>query len=186
MWQVWESETPMADFGVSGARAFGSLGHLVHSGALGFVLYASSRAFTPMLPQISQSISQKHAPPSSPIPGALTILQSLAWIPEPHLRGLPLTLLPTPSSPSMAPTWFWPSLLPPSSLLPPNPGDPLQSRPCNSQKGNFILFYFNFLKDFTYLFLEGKGGRKRRRETSMCGTPPHTHSGPGPQHRHVP
>ena len=29
-----------------------------------------------------------------------------------------------------------------------------------------------FLKDFIYLFLErGKGGRKRRRETSMCGCP---------------
>ena len=29
----------------------------------------------------------------------------------------------------------------------------------------FILFY----KDFIYLFLQGKGGRKRRRETSVCG-----------------
>ena len=26
-----------------------------------------------------------------------------------------------------------------------------------------------FKRDFVYLFLEGKGGRKRGRETSMCG-----------------
>ena len=42
-----------------------------------------------------------------------------------------------------------------------------------------------------YLFIfqrEGKGGRKRERETSMCGCLSHAppHWGPGPQPRHVP
>ena len=49
------------------------------------------------------------------------------------------------------------------------------------------MFYFIFLKDFIYSFLEGKGGRKRGKETSMCGcllcTP---YWGPGPQPTHVP
>ena len=52
----------------------------------------------------------------------------------------------------------------------------------------FILFYFILFLDFMYLFLEtGKGGRKRRRETSMCGCLSHAPCwGPGPQSRHVP
>ena len=42
-------------------------------------------------------------------------------------------------------------------------------------------------KDFMYLFLEGKGERKRRRETSMSGCLSCTPSwGPGLQLRHVP
>ena len=49
------------------------------------------------------------------------------------------------------------------------------------------ILYFIFKKDFIYLFLEGKGGRKRGRETSMCGylwcTP---YWAPGLQPRHVP
>ena len=45
-----------------------------------------------------------------------------------------------------------------------------------------------FFKYFIYLFLDrGKGGRKRGRETSMCGCLSHHPSwGPGPQPRHVP
>ena len=37
--------------------------------------------------------------------------------------------------------------------------------PTNNWKINFIYF----CKDFINLLLEGKGGRKRRRETSVCG-----------------
>ena len=45
-----------------------------------------------------------------------------------------------------------------------------------------------FFKDFIYLSLEeGKGGRKRGRETSVCGCFSHTpYWGPGLQPRHVP
>ena len=45
--------------------------------------------------------------------------------------------------------------------------------------GSQILFYFMyFLKDFIYLFFrEGKGGRKRGRETSMCGCLSCAHTG---------
>ena len=47
---------------------------------------------------------------------------------------------------------------------------------------------YNFCKDFIYLFLErGKGGRKRGRETSMCGYLSRgPHWGPGLQPRHAP
>ena len=48
---------------------------------------------------------------------------------------------------------------------------------------NFL--FFNIL--FIYCFREGKGGRKRGRETSMCGCFSRTpHWGPGLQPRHVP
>ena len=50
------------------------------------------------------------------------------------------------------------------------------------------LFYiiFSFFKDFIYLLLEGKGRRKRGRETSMCGCLSCTPFwGSGPQTRHV-
>ena len=46
-----------------------------------------------------------------------------------------------------------------------------------------------FLKKIFYLFIfrEGKGGRKKGRETSMCDCPSSTRCrGPGPQPRHVP
>ena len=47
--------------------------------------------------------------------------------------------------------------------------------------------YFYFFKDFIYLFLAGKGGRKRGRETSVCGCLSRAPSwGPDPQPRHVP
>ena len=49
--------------------------------------------------------------------------------------------------------------------------------------GNNAIFFkiIYFLKDFIYLFWEGKGGRKRGRETSMCGCLLHTrYSAPGP------
>ena len=45
----------------------------------------------------------------------------------------------------------------------------------------------NFLKEFIYFYWEGKGGRKRGRETSVCGcllSAPYP--GPGPQPRYVP
>ena len=47
---------------------------------------------------------------------------------------------------------------------------------------------WSFLKkDFIIYFLVGKGGRKRGRETSMCGCLSHApYRGPGPQPRHVP
>ena len=42
-------------------------------------------------------------------------------------------------------------------------------------------------KDYLFIFKEGKGGRKRGRETSMCGCLSRTpYWGPGPQPRHVP
>ena len=51
----------------------------------------------------------------------------------------------------------------------------------------FRSILFLFLKYLKNLFLEGKGGRKRGRETSMCGCLLHTHYwGPGLQSRHVP
>ena len=54
--------------------------------------------------------------------------------------------------------------------------------------GCFMIFFF-YLKTFYlfYYFLErGKGGRKRGRETSVCGWPSCVpHQGPGPQPRHV-
>ena len=44
-----------------------------------------------------------------------------------------------------------------------------------------------FLKIFKLIFREGKGGRKRGRETSMCGyLSSGPYWGPGPQPRHVP
>ena len=51
----------------------------------------------------------------------------------------------------------------------------------------FCFFYF-FKKDFIYLFLERvEGGRKRGRETSMCGCLSCSPQwGPGPQPRDVP
>ena len=52
----------------------------------------------------------------------------------------------------------------------------------------FQLLSFIFLKIlFIYFQREGKGKRKRGRETSMCGCLSHTpYWGPGPQYRHVP
>ena len=49
------------------------------------------------------------------------------------------------------------------------------------------LFSFLFIKKDLFIFREGKGGRKRGRETSMCGCllcAPYW--GPGPKPRHVP
>ena len=44
-----------------------------------------------------------------------------------------------------------------------------------------------FKKDYLFIFKEGKGGRKRGRETSMCGCLAHAlYWGPGLQPRHVP
>ena len=55
---------------------------------------------------------------------------------------------------------------------------------------NFIyVLFFSFFKKRFYLFIfrEGKGRRKRGRETSMCGCLSYTpYWGPGPQPRHVP
>ena len=58
---------------------------------------------------------------------------------------------------------------------------------------NLLLLFMEetnkiFLKDFIYLiFREGKGGRKRRRETSMCGCLSRApYWEPGLQPRHVP
>ena len=48
-----------------------------------------------------------------------------------------------------------------------------------------ILFYF--FKDLIYLFLETREGRKKGRETKMCGCLLHSpYCGPGLQPRHVP
>ena len=51
----------------------------------------------------------------------------------------------------------------------------------------FYLSIFIFLKKYLFILERGKGGRKRGRETSMCGclqcTP---YWGPDPQPRHVP
>ena len=44
-----------------------------------------------------------------------------------------------------------------------------------------------FLRFYLFIFREGKGGRKRGRETSLCGCLLHTpYWGLGPQPRHVP
>ena len=52
-------------------------------------------------------------------------------------------------------------------------------------KNNLLLLLL--FKYFIYLFLEGRGGRKRGRETSVCGCLSHTlYWGPGLQPRHVP
>ena len=53
---------------------------------------------------------------------------------------------------------------------------------------SFECFKLKFFKDFIYLFLErGKGGRKRGRETSMCGClSDDPHWGPGLQPRYMP
>ena len=46
-----------------------------------------------------------------------------------------------------------------------------------------VFFFLRFL----FIFREGKGGRKRGRETSMCGCLSHApYWGPGLQPRHVP
>ena len=46
--------------------------------------------------------------------------------------------------------------------------------------------YFIFFKDL-FIYLDRKQGRKRGRETSMCGCLSHaSYWGPGPQPRHVP
>ena len=45
---------------------------------------------------------------------------------------------------------------------------------------------FFFFKDFIYLFLEGKEGRKRGRETLISCLSHAPNWGPGPQPRHVP
>ena len=52
----------------------------------------------------------------------------------------------------------------------------------------FFYFIFYFFKDFLKIyFREGKGGRKRGRETSMCGCVSRIpYWGPGPKPRHVP
>ena len=59
-----------------------------------------------------------------------------------------------------------------------------------TSKGKLTNYIFNllfiFFKDFIY-FREGRGGRKRGRETSMCGCLSHApYWGPGRQPRHVP
>ena len=47
------------------------------------------------------------------------------------------------------------------------------------------FFFLNIL--FIYFSREGKGGRKKGRETSVCGCLSHApYWGPGPQPRHVP
>ena len=52
--------------------------------------------------------------------------------------------------------------------------------------GTFI-FYFIIFKDFIYFLTEGKGGRKRGRETSIYGWLSHSpYWGPGLQPRQVP
>ena len=49
------------------------------------------------------------------------------------------------------------------------------------------LFYFIFLRFYLFIFREGKEGRKRGRQTSMCGCLSSTpYWGPGRQPRHVP
>ena len=53
----------------------------------------------------------------------------------------------------------------------------------NVPLGDFI----DFFKKALFIFRERKGGRKRGRETSMCGCLSHApYWGPGPQPRHVP
>ena len=67
-----------------------------------------------------------------------------------------------------------------------NLGDALQLQPRNylDYRSLFPIFFFRF---YVFIFREGKRGRKRRRETSMCGCLSHTpYWGPGPQPRHVP
>ena len=47
--------------------------------------------------------------------------------------------------------------------------------------------FFLFLRFYLFIFREGKGGRKRGRETSICGCLLHApDQGPGPQPRHAP
>ena len=51
----------------------------------------------------------------------------------------------------------------------------------------FLIYFIFIFKIFLKLFLAGKGGRKRGRETSMCGCLSHGPPwGPGPQPRHAP
>ena len=58
--------------------------------------------------------------------------------------------------------------------------------------GNLEIFYFSsfpffFLKILFTLFLDGEEGKKRGKETSMCGYLSHaSHWGPGPRPKHVP
>ena len=59
------------------------------------------------------------------------------------------------------------------------------------QQSDIIGFFFKvcqfFKKDFILFFREGKGKRKRGRETSICGCLSHIpHWGPGLKSRHVP
>ena len=50
-----------------------------------------------------------------------------------------------------------------------------------------LVFCFFFWRFYLFISREGKGGRKRGRETLMCGCISHVpHWGPGPQHRHMP
>lgn len=82
--------------------------------ALGFMLDASSWALTPMVPQTGNSISQKHAPPSSPhFQRALTVPPSLGLIPEPHPGHLPH---PPPMHPILL--FYDPNLVPNQPPLP--------------------------------------------------------------------
>ena len=60
----------------------------------------------------------------------------------------------------------------------------LQARAQSIELHQLGLFSCLFKKDFIYFY--GKGGRKRERETSMCGCLSHAHNwGPGPQPTHV-
>ena len=56
----------------------------------------------------------------------------------------------------------------------------LKKKNCN------VLLHYYFLFLLFYFYREGKGGRKRGRETSVCGCLSRTPCwGPGPQPRHV-
>ena len=56
----------------------------------------------------------------------------------------------------------------------------------NCLSGCYLLLFI-FLKILFIYFREGMGGRKSRRETSICGCLSRApHGGPGPQPRHLP
>ena len=62
------------------------------------------------------------------------------------------------------------------------------SGPCSPATNLKFFGFFFFLRFFKFYFwTERKGGRRRQRETSVCGCFSHApYWGPGPQHQHVP
>ena len=65
--------------------------------------------------------------------------------------------------------------------------DVFRQKSSTLESSHKTMSFLSFLKDFINLFLERKGGRKRGRETSMCGCLSGTpYRGPGRQPRHMP